>query len=141
MPGKTKPPVSQILHSDDGPRIMVRASTLAEALETAHDEAAGEDLVVCDPESVRLEWIRAIPCAPRSSGGHELDGWWCEGDFRCHYVPGKPGPGAFRGAFADLNYADEFEDDDPVKAPYLAAVAAMEARALPGKETGDVQAH
>lgn len=141
MPGKTRPPVALILHGDDGPSILVRAMTLAGALETAHDEAAGEDLVVCDPESVRLTWVRAIPCTPRSSGGHWLDTGWCCGGFSCHYIPSRPGRGAFRGAFADLNYAGEFDDDDPLKAPYLAACAAMKARALLGEEAGDEQAH
>jgi hypothetical protein len=126
---RRKRPVAEILSGDDGSVLMVRARTLAEVLEIAHGEAAGDDYVVEDPAAVRLAWIRAIPCAPRESGGHGNDGNWCEGGCGCHYIDSREGPGAFSGAFVEIVYADTLYDDDPRKARYLAECAEMEARA------------
>ena len=126
-----KPPATQILSGDDGTILLVRGQTVAEVIDTAHGEAAGDGYVLTAPEAVVLEWIRAVPCANRSSGGHEFDGagGWCDGGMRCHYIGAQPGPGAFRGAFIDLTYEGHLEGDDPRMARYLTEIAEMEARA------------
>jgi hypothetical protein len=132
MSPRRKPLVAEILHGhDDGSLLLVRAATLSalpEALEIAHAEAAGDDYVITYPDAVGLQWIRAIPCRWE---GHEMEGWWCEGRQRCHYIESRAGRGAFSGAFVEITYADDLEDDDPRKARYLAECAAMEARRVP----------
>jgi hypothetical protein len=132
MSTRRKPPVAEILTGDDGPCILVRGKTTAELLEIAHGEAAGDDYVVTDPESVNVGWIRAVPCVGKESGGHEFDGagGYCDGGMRCHYIPSREGPGAFSGAFIEITYSDDLEDDDPRKARYLAECAEMEARSV-----------
>jgi hypothetical protein len=135
---RAKPSAAEVLDSDDGPCILVRATDLEEAIRIAHEEAAADDLVVAYPEDARLGWFRTIPCVPRATGGHVVQDADCPGGLRCHYISSAPGRGAFRGALIDLNYAGEYDDDDPVKAPYLRAVAEMEARALPGEDGSDV---
>jgi hypothetical protein len=119
------PEPAVILQFADGPSILVRAATEADALETAHAEAAGEDLVVAFPDEVRLGWWRAVPCVRPGGAGHVVNDTECGGGYRCHYIRSKPGRGAFRAALIALNYEGEYEDDDPVKGPYLAAVAGM----------------
>ncbi len=98
------PYVVEVLHNEDGPILLVRAESAAEALALAADEAASNDLAVTDAEAdIRLGWVRATPC---NRGGHEIrDGFeWCDGGQRCHYAYGKQGPGAFRGAFVNVRY-------------------------------------
>jgi hypothetical protein len=123
---RAKPAATEILTSDEGPCILVRAADLDQAIRIAHEEAAGEDLVVAYPEDARLGWFRAIPCVPRNTGGHVVDDADCPGGCGCHYISSEAGRGAFRGALIDLNYAGEYDNEDPVKAPYLKAVAGME---------------
>jgi len=135
---RTKPAVSLVLQGEEGAILMVRAVTREDAAEIAHGEAAGDDYVVADPGSVALTWIRAVPCVPKSRGGHEPGGAWCEGGGRCHYVPWpEHGPGAFRGAFIDIIPADLLEDGDPREARYLAECAEMERRACPAPGKGE----
>lgn len=120
---------ARILDQDGGGYVMLaRASTAAEALDIAHGEAAGEGLVVEWPGEVSIDWVRALPCVPRSSGGHDSGGDWCEGGRACHYVPSQPGPGAFRAAWITVTPADLLDPDDTRLYRYEAEVAAMEAR-------------
>ena len=119
----TEPFAVQMLYNEDGPILLVRAESVAEALALAADEAGEEEMVVTDAEAdVELGWVRATPCHPE---GHETrDGFeWCDGGKRCHYDYGKPGPGAFRGAFVNIRYRQ------PGERPASASVA--------GKETGN----
>jgi hypothetical protein len=98
------PFVSEMLHNEDGPILLVRGESAAEVLALAADEAACNDMAVTGTEAdIRLGWVRATPCR---HGGHEVrDGFeWCDGGMRCHYAYGKPGPGAFRGAFVSVRY-------------------------------------
>ena len=98
------PCVAEVLHNEDGPILLVRADGTAEALALAADEAARNDMAVTDAEAdIELGWVRATPCNPE---GHETrEGFeWCDGGMRCHYDYGKPGPGAFRGAFVNVRY-------------------------------------
>lgn len=127
------PDAAAILYGDDGPLLMVRGCRLADVLDIAHGEAAGEGFVVTDPASVKLRWIRAIPCR---AGGHEIDSaeGYCEGNSTCHYVDGRPGAGAFRGAFIDLTYEDDLFGDDPRRVRYLTEVAEMAAPAAARKD-------
>jgi hypothetical protein len=134
MATRTKPSPTEILSGEEGSFLMVRASTLAEALEIAHADAAADDYVITEPDMVRLGWHRAVPCRPRGTE-HEIDGGFCEGGYRCHYIDCAEGRGAFQSAFIEITYADDIEDDDPVKARYLAECAAMEARALTGEDS------
>jgi hypothetical protein len=98
--------IAQILTNEDGPVILVRAETTAEALSLAADEASANDLVVTDEETdIRIGWVRATPCNP---DGHEDFGGmgYCDGGRgTTHYRFGKPGRGAFRGAFVNATYA------------------------------------
>lgn len=105
------PDTAQVLSNEDGPIILVRAGSPAEALFLAAEEAADNDLIVTNGEAdVHVGWIRATPCR---GGGHEIrDGFeWCDGGMRCHYAYGKPGPGAFRGAFVNARYRTD-EDEE-----------------------------
>jgi predicted small secreted protein len=88
------PFVSEVLHNEDGPILLVRGESAAEVLALAADEAACNDMAVTGTE------------ADIRHGGHEVrDGFeWCDGGMRCHYAYGKPGPGAFRGAFVSVRY-------------------------------------
>ena len=98
------PSIAEVLHNEDGPILLVRAQSAAEALELAADEAADNDMAVTDTEAdIRLGWVRATPCNP---AGHETrDGFeWCDGGMRCHYDYGNSGPGAFRAAFVNVRY-------------------------------------
>lgn len=90
---------AQVLYSEDGPRVMVPGADPAEILKLAAELADAEDLVVLDTsETLQVGHIRATPCRP---GGHDVDGWPCDGDYRCHYRFSRPGPGSFRGAFVE----------------------------------------
>lgn len=94
----------RVLHNEDGPVILARGETPASVLELAADEAACNDLAVTDAETdIRVGWIRATPCR---EGGHETRAGfeWCDGGIGSHYAYGKPGPGAFRGAFVNVRY-------------------------------------
>jgi hypothetical protein len=100
---------AEMLRNEDGPILLVRAESPAEALALAAEEAAGNDMAVTDAEAdIRIGWVRATPCR---EGGHEIrDGFeWCDGNMRCHYAYGKPGPGAFRAAFVSVRYLDRDE--------------------------------
>jgi hypothetical protein len=99
----------RVLHNGDGPVILARGETPASVLELAADEAASNDLVVTDAEAdISVGWVRATPCR---EGGHETrDGFdWCDGGIGTHYAYGKPGPGAFRGAFVNVRYLSRQE--------------------------------
>ena len=94
----------EVLRNEDGPVMLARGETVAEALALAADEAARQGVVVTDTEAdIHLGWVRATPCNPE---GHEIrDGFeWCDGGRRCHYAHGKSGPGAFRAAFVSVRY-------------------------------------
>jgi hypothetical protein len=98
------PYVAEILSNEDGHVALVRAQTPAAALALAAGEAGSNDMVVTDTEAdIRIGWVRATPC---NREGHETrDGFeWCDGGQRCHYAYGKPGRGAFRGAFVNVHY-------------------------------------
>ncbi len=98
------PQRAEILYNEDGPVVLTRAGTAAEALELAAEEAAEQDMTVTDTETgIAVGWVRALPCHP---GSHEIPGGagWCEGHMRCHYAWGKAGQGAFRGAFVNVRY-------------------------------------
>lgn len=88
-----------ILFNPDGRCIMVRGESLPEALERAREWAGEEGYELTDPLSVHLEWIRAVPCPPHE---HGHDDWRCPQRRGSVYLVGRPGPGAFRGIFADL---------------------------------------
>jgi len=108
------PFITEVLHNEDGPILLVRGESAAEALALAADEAACNGMAVTDTEAdIRLGWVRAMPCHP---GGHEArDGFdWCDGGMRCHYAYGKPGPGAFQGAFVNVRY---LSSDDATRTP------------------------
>jgi|ERR1035441_4372200 hypothetical protein len=91
-----------ILNGLDGNFILVRGDSLPEVVERAHEWAAEEGYALTDPDAVRLEWIRSVPCPPRE---HTHDGWNCDinplggGSW---YSPCRGGRGAFRGALADI---------------------------------------
>lgn len=125
------PFIAEVLHNEDGPIMLVRAETVAEALALAAVEAADSDMTVTDTEAdIRLSWARAIPCNPE---GHEIrDGFeWCDGGMRCHYAYGKPGPGAFRGAFVSVRHLRPDERTSP------AVTAAREI----GEAEGEAERH
>ena len=64
------PYVAQVLSNEDGPVVLVRAESTAEALSLAADEAACNDLIVtADEADIRIGWVRATPCRV---GGHEI---------------------------------------------------------------------
>jgi hypothetical protein len=107
------PQPAEILYNEDGPVVLTRAGSAAEALELAAEEAAGQDMAVTGTETgIAVGWIRALPCR---AGGHEIsDGTgWCDGHMRCHYSWGRPGPGAFRGAFVNVRYLGADETRSP----------------------------
>jgi hypothetical protein len=106
----------EILSNEDGHVALVRAQSTAEAFALATDEAACNGMVITDGEAdIRLGWIRATPC---NKNGHETrDGFeWCDGGARCHYAYGKPGSGAFRGAFVNVRYLMPGEEAAPTAA-------------------------
>ena len=90
--------------------VMDDAATLAEAaqkvrafadeLQRLHDEG----YVLTDPASVRLEWIRAVPCPPRE---HSHDGWDCDIRSGVYYMPSRASRGAFQGVLADVAYKED----------------------------------
>lgn len=88
-----------ILDGLDGWRILVRGESLPEALERAREWAAEDGYVLTDPDDVRLQWIRAVPCPERE---HSHEGWACERGPGIFYLPTRAGRGAFRGILADI---------------------------------------
>jgi hypothetical protein len=92
-----------ILTNPDGNCILVRADgdELPAVLERARKWAAEEGYVLTDPDNVRLEWIRAVPCPPRD---HGHDGWDCDIRGGVYYMPSRASRGAFRGVLADVSY-------------------------------------
>jgi hypothetical protein len=90
-----------ILDGPDGRCILVRGTSLSEALDRARQWAAEDGYVLTAPGDVRLQWIRAVPCPPRE---HSHDGWTCDRGPGVFYLPGMPGRGAFQGILADLAY-------------------------------------
>jgi hypothetical protein len=90
-----------ILDGPDGRCILVRGTSLPEALDRARDWAAEDGYALTAADDVRLQWIRAVPCPPRE---HSHDGWICNLGPGVFYLPGRPGPGAFQGILADLAY-------------------------------------
>lgn len=124
MPAKPARDAVEILYGDDGCLIMARGKDPADFIDAAHNEAAGDDYVITDPDAVQVMWIRAVPCQP---GGHEFDdaAGYCEGGLRCHYINGRPGAGAFRGAFIDLTSIGDLDAGDPRMARYETERASM----------------
>lgn len=90
-----------ILDGPDGRCILVRGTSLPEALARAREWAAEDGYALTAPDDVRLQWIRAVPCPPRE---HSHDGWPCDLGPGAFYQPGRPGRGAFQGILADLAY-------------------------------------
>ena len=92
-----------ILTNPDGNCILVRADgdELPAVVDRAREWAAEEGYVLTDPSSVRLQWIRAVPCPERE---HSHDGWECNSGPGTFYIPCREGRGAFRGVLADISY-------------------------------------
>ena len=88
-----------ILDGPAGRCILVRGTSLPEALESARQWAAEEGYALAGPEDVRLQWIRAVPCPPRE---HTHDGWVCNLGPGVFYLPARAGRGAFQGILAAL---------------------------------------
>lgn len=97
MPAAEPPPVRLLYGHNEEPLLMVRGDDPATILDTAGRHAADLGVVLidafCNP---KVDAIRATPCRP---AGHTVDGWDCDGGMTAHYNYGKPGPGAFTGAF------------------------------------------
>jgi hypothetical protein len=104
QPKRPRPRIKQdgvILDGPDGRCILVRGTSLPEALGNAREWAAEAGYVLTAPDDVRLEWIRAIPCPP---GEHSHDGWVCDwGPGGVSYLPCRAGRGAFQGILAGLS--------------------------------------
>jgi hypothetical protein len=92
-----------ILDGPDSRCILVRGTSLTEALGRAREWAAEDGYVLSDPGSARLQWIRAVPCPDRE---HSHDGWECDRRPGVTYLPTRAGRGAFQGILADVTYAE-----------------------------------
>lgn len=98
-----------ILTNPDGNCILVRAhgDELPVVLGRAREWAAEEGYVLTDPEGVRIQWIRAVPCPPRE---HGHDGWDCDIRGGVFYMPSRASRGAFQGVLADVSYPARGKD-------------------------------
>ena len=92
-----------ILTNGDGSCILVRAhdDELPAIVERAREWAAEEGFVLTDPDCVRVQWIRAVPCPSRE---HSHEGWDCGFRGGVYYMPSRVSRGAFRGVLADIAY-------------------------------------